>query len=86
MFVVKEGNRKFRDQLAVELRNQNATLRVIGSTKAGFRLAVARFGINDRLYIIGPVVGFKRQNDALLYGVTKFGVQATKVAAALLAA
>lgn len=81
MFVIKTGNAKFRRSMGFTVAAKAASLKVIGSTKDGFRLAALTAEQPDRLYLVGPLNGFEKQSDAVAYGNDRFGVKAAKVAA-----
>lgn len=80
--IVRQANRRHRKMLANLLRQGTRSLRVIGSTKAGFTL-IAEGGSNHEgtltPCVVGPVEGFKKQADAIAYGQAHFGQQARKV-------
>jgi hypothetical protein len=69
-------NARHARRIAARTLRHGATLRVVGSEKAGFKLAVA---VGDTLVSIGH--GFSKQKDAVGHGEIAFGLKATKVVA-----
>lgn len=76
--VVSTAPRHQRVYLRKEIRKGIVSLRLLGTTASGYRLAAQRAS-GSFVPLFGSETTFKKQADAISHGERKFGVKASKV-------
>jgi hypothetical protein len=82
MKLVTSKTRRSGRALFPLVRSGRLTLRVVGSQKTGFRLGVEKTDNDNKPYLLvfkGDWNRFKRQTDAVQWGLDKLGHKARKL-------